>query len=89
MRNYQTVLPLFTLAGLPASSIQSGALKAFDINGDEILSQATIVSGNSSDEEEDSLLVAASDDETVGNLDLSNEEDQNQQQSFRSRSTIY
>lgn len=63
-----------------------GALKNFDINGEEILSQNSITSNDSNDDEEADEPMEASDDETLGNLDISN--DNAQSHTFRSRSTI-
>jgi hypothetical protein len=91
-KHNQAMQPLFPAAGIKPSEIHMGALKNYDANANDIWSQNTAVSGRSSDneEQEDEPMDAASDDDTVGNLNMSvdDEDDEPRQASFRSRSTI-
>ena len=90
-KHNQSIQPLIPIAGIPASAIFTGALKNYDAHCKEIWSQNTIVSGKDSDDDEDVIdeepMEVEEDDETVGNLDLSVDDEPNQA-SFRSRSTI-
>lgn len=82
----QVIQPLIPAAGIKQSDFTCGALKNYDAAGIDIWSQMTAVSGRTSgDEEEDEVM---EDDDTVGNLNMSVDDDEPRNASFRSRSTI-
>lgn len=75
---------LLPLAKIPIADIFTGSLKNYNVFGDEISSQNT--NETSDDERDDSMEI--SDDDTVGNLNLSVDEEV-EPTSFRSRSTVF
>jgi hypothetical protein len=85
-KHNQLVQPLFSLAGIPLKAVFSGALKNYDAHCNEIWSQNSAASRRESSDEEDEPMEVVSDDETVGNLNVSTDEEPHA--SFRSRSTI-
>lgn len=62
------------------AKVYLGSLKNYDIEGDEILSQNTIASGDVTSDD----LMESSDDDTIGQLNISDP-----QSSFKSRSTVF
>lgn len=75
---------LLPSAKIPIADIFTGSLKNYNVFGDEISSQNT--NETSDDERDDSMEI--SDDDTVGNLNLSVDEEV-EPTSFRSRSTVF
>lgn len=94
MKHFQAVSCLLPLANIPPSEIQTGTLKNYGVDLQDIASQNTNDSAEMSfDDNNDDDEAMPSDDDTVGDigmeqLDVSAEIESPPHASFRSRSTI-
>lgn len=95
MKNFQAVSCLLPLANIPASEINTGTLKNYGVDFQDIASQNTNDSAEMSwdDNDEDADEAMPSDDDTIGDIgmeqfDISAEVESPPHASFRSRSTI-